>query len=63
MLACGDGSSNWPVLWIGEAVEVPIAAALPALEQMLRLSSSPSARHRVAFLTNSFRRGELPSAP
>jgi hypothetical protein len=21
-----DGSSDWPVLWVGEAIEVPIAA-------------------------------------
>jgi hypothetical protein len=22
-----DGSSNWPVLWVGEAIEVPITPA------------------------------------
>ncbi|MDG0022727.1 hypothetical protein [Trinickia sp. Y13] len=29
-----DGSSNWPVLWIGEEIEVPILAARPAVLQM-----------------------------
>jgi hypothetical protein len=29
-----DGSSSWPVLWVGEAVEVPIMSARQAPLQM-----------------------------
>lgn len=28
-----DGSSNWPVLWVGEAIEVPIGADLVSFTQ------------------------------
>jgi len=29
-----DGSSDWPVLWIGEAIEVPVVAARCQVLQM-----------------------------
>jgi hypothetical protein len=32
-----DGSSSWPVLWVGEMIEVPIR---PASVQLSRLSTA-----------------------